>query len=155
MKTRDKVPNKTPSSYRITARCTRTAARSIRGGHSHSLSLHRDRLAALICARPGLKNAIKTNPNAGAKTGRVSPANAERLKQAFQPMPRYGRHVERNSSRLCSAGREFFPAYARRSTAGRAGSVKTAAAKMRRGRRRRCALPVAGRRRPARQHPLH
>ena len=65
---------------------------------------------AAPCGRPGPENSIE-QPNAGAEHESLSPANAERLKQAFQQCRDMEGTLSEQLEAYAAAGREIFPAY--------------------------------------------
>src|SRR5260370_7197934 len=70
------------------------------------------RVQAAPDARPNRRNIIKRSPNRRSKNmTSLSPANAERLKLAFQECRDMEGTLNERLEAYAAAGREFFPAY--------------------------------------------
>src|SRR5258708_32324016 len=102
--------NSTPTGYRLfdTPWLSNRLGNGISNAVRSSLRWASARLAA-PCGRPRSENSIK--PNTGSRTMTLSPANAERLKQAFQQCRDMEGTVIEQLEAYAAAGRPYFPAY--------------------------------------------
>jgi len=103
--------NSIAAGYRLldTPRLSNRLGNGISNAVRSSLKWGCARLAA-PCGRPGSKNGIKTSRTPEQDMS-LSPANAERLKQAFQQCRDMEGTLREQLDAYAAAGREFFPAY--------------------------------------------
>ena len=91
-----------------------------------------------LAGEPALENRISQTDRPEHDMTQLSPANAERLRQAFQRCRDMEGSLGERLQAYAAAGRDFFRPTARRSIVWSRGSTRTAAARTRRGRARRC-----------------